>query len=489
MEGGLEYGSVATLEMDGEDFPGVSVQVRPVRRYPFGSATSHVVGTVGYMGWGVRGGEPVNLYEEKEASGFFWEPLASFLDRDAYERMERRGEFFRDLFGKTGVEKFCDRELKGVRGARIVERDRRHRLQRDLHVHPSVHGGCIMLTLDAELQKAAIRAFDLARFVLTPGCELRGAAVVLDVSTGAILATVSLPVFDANDLVPPVGKEAASAILRGKGRPLLNRAVSGLYPPGSTFKVVSALAGLEEGLVEPGEALECTGHFEVGNHTFRCWNRNGHGPLALEAALEQSCNVYFYKLGMELGDALRRWAEVWGFGAPSGLDLPGEKGGILPRGRGGDWVQQAIGQRMTATPLQVARLMAVVANGGRFIIPYIRRGGGVLPESQVPIVSPAALEAVRKGLVRVVSGENGTAKLPSLREVKAAGKTGTAETGRKIDGVETNDAWFAGFAPHDNPKVAVAVVIEDVRDGIHGGDVAAPVAGEILKAALAIMGE
>jgi penicillin-binding protein 2 len=210
--------------------------------------------------------------------------------------------------------------------------------------------------------------------------------------------------------------------------------------------------------------------------------------MNLEEALERSCNVYFYSVGRDLGDSLRRWAENWGFGAPTGLDLAGEKGGALPPGRGGDWVQQAIGQRMTATPLQVARLMAIVANGGRLVVPFIRQGGGIQPEGQVPVVSLGALEKVRAGLVNVVHGEHGTAKKESLMEVLAAGKTGTAETGRLRDGEPVNDAWFAGYAPHDDPRVALAVVVEGVPDKTHGGDVAAPVAGEIFREALAILG-
>ncbi|MHC4598338.1 MAG: peptidoglycan D,D-transpeptidase FtsI family protein [Planctomycetota bacterium] len=485
VEGELDYGAVARLEMDGEDFPGVSVQVHAGRRYPQGVDACHVVGYVGYLGWTVQEGDPVNLYEVKEAEGFYWDPLSTFLDRDSYERMEKKGEFHRDLFGKTGVERTWDGELRGCRGARIVERDRRNRVQRNLRVHPAAHGSTLSLTVDSELQAAVRGAFQRARLGLRPGWEIRGAAVVLDVNTGAVLAMVSVPGFDPNDLIPPVSRAVVKKYLLSEGKPLFNRAVAGQYPPGSTFKVVSALASLEEKLVDAEEKIDCTGSYEYGRHVFRCWDTAGHGPLGLEEALERSCNVYFYTLGRELGDSLRRWAEVWGFGSPTGLDVVGEKGGSLPPGRGGDWVQQAIGQRMTATPLQVARLMAIVANGGRFVVPFLRKGGGVHPEGQVPVVSPKALKKVRLGLVRVVHGEHGTAKRESLAAVKAAGKTGTAETGRLHKGEPVNDAWFAGYAPYHDPKVAVAVVIESVHENAHGGEVAGPVAEEIFEAALA----
>jgi penicillin-binding protein 2 len=449
----------------------------------------HVVGYVGYLGWTVRSGDPVNVYELKEQEGFFWNPLCDFFDRDTYERMEKQGEFHRDLFGKSGAESTWDTELRGGRGARIVERDRRNRVQKNLSVHPAEHGGTCRLTIDVELQNAVRMAFQRARLALPPDHDIRGAAVVMDVDSGAVLAMVSVPGFDPNDLIPPVSKAVVQKYLLSQGQPLFNRAISGQYPPGSTFKVVSALAALEEDLVDSKEKVLCGGNYEYGHHVFRCWDRGGHGPLDLEEALERSCNVYFYTIGRDLGDSLRRWAEVWGFGLETGIDLVGEKKGALPPGRGGDWVQQAIGQRMTATPLQVARLMAVVGNGGRLVVPFIRQGAGIRPEGQVPVVSTAALDIVRRGLQRVVHGVNGTAKRDSLIEARAAGKTGTAETGRLHEGRPVNDAWFAGYAPFDNPKVALAVVIEGVPDGVHGGEVAAPVAGEIFLAALALAGK
>lgn len=488
VEGEFGYGAVARLEMDWNRFPGVSVRAIPARLYPAGEAACHVVGYVGYLGWTVRKGEPVNLYEEKESADFFFGPLSAFLDREDYEGMERLGAFHRDLFGKAGVERLWDGELRGLRGARIVERDRRNRVQRNLRVHPPENGTVLRLTIDAKLQAEALDAFACAKPALPPGAEVRGAAVVLDANTGAVLALVSVPGYDPEAMTPPVSAETARAVLRGPGKPLLNRAVSGQYPAGSTFKIVCALAALEEGIVEPGTKLECTGVYEYGDRKFRCWNRWGHGPVDLHEALEQSCNVYFYILGRELGDSLARWAGLFGFASVTGVDLPGEKSGELPRGRGGDWVQLAIGQRMTATPLQVARMAAAVGNGGRFLEPFLLEGGGRARDFAVPLVSPASLKAVQEGMVRVVHGEHGTASLPSLIEARAAGKTGTAETGRKVDGVYTNHAWFAGYAPYDDPHVAVAVVIEDVPEGVHGGEAAAPVAGAILKAALEAVG-
>ncbi|MCU0723335.1 MAG: penicillin-binding transpeptidase domain-containing protein [Planctomycetes bacterium] len=489
-EGGIAYAAVAAVEMDGDLYTGASVQARAGRVYPRGPDACHLLGTVGFLGWETRGEETVDLYEEKEEAGFFREPLSAFLDREDYEAIEARGEFRRDLFGKSGAEQAWDGELRGRRGARVVERDRRNRVQRDLEVVPPVHGGDVLLTVDAALQAAAREAFAAASDALPAGHPVRGAAAVLDPRTGAVLALVSVPGYDPNLLVPPVAKGDLDALLGDPGLPLLHRAIAGLYPPGSTFKTVSALAALEEGLLRADDLVECDGVHEAGRGLrFRCTARMGHGPLPLAGALERSCNCYFYAAGEDLGPALRRWAEAWGFGAPSGLDLPGERAGFLPRGRGPDWIQMAIGQRMTATPLQVARLMATIANGGRPVTPHVRRGAAWPLDGQVPAVSAAALEAVREGLRRVVAGEHGTAQLPALQEARAAGKTGTAQTGRIVNGQETNDAWFAGYAPFDAPRVALAVVVEGVPDGSHGGEVAGPVAGRIFEAALRILAD
>ncbi|MBI5629235.1 MAG: hypothetical protein HY953_09970, partial [Candidatus Rokubacteria bacterium] len=351
---------------------GITVQARAARVYPAGEDACHLVGTVGYLGWETRDGDQVDAYEEKEASGFFREQLLGVLedgeldgdgkDDEVYEALERKGEFRRDLFGKSGAERAWDQELRGRRGARIVERDRQNRVQRDLQVHPPEHGSDLRLTVDVELQAAVRAAFEAAADALPYGCPVRGAAVVLDPKDGAVLALVSVPGFDPNAMGPPVRKETMDLLLKDPGHPMLHRAIAGQYPPGSTFKVVTGLAMLEEGLHGAAEDLECQGTFVAHRRRFRCTATMGHGMIPLTSALERSCNCYFYQVGLELGPALSRWAEAWGFGSACGIDLAGEKAGAIQRGRGGDYVQMGIGQMMTATPLQVARVMAMVAN-------------------------------------------------------------------------------------------------------------------------------
>jgi penicillin-binding protein 2 len=484
LEAFFPYRTVLALELAMEELPGVSVEARPVRIYPRGVCACHVLGSVGYLGWIRRGGEDVNLYEERERQGWYFERVSSFLDREEYQALESRGEFLSDLFGKTGLEKDLDVPLRGGRGARVVECDRRRRVQKNLAVTPPRHGRTFAITLDAELQEAAQRAFRPDHCAaLAKGEGLRGAAVVLELPSGAVRVLLSVPGYDPNDLVPPVRPEKARALFTDPGRPMLNRALAGCYEPGSTFKTVTALAARSEGLSDGNTRIFCEGALRAHDYTFRCNARYGHGTLGLKGALEQSCNVYFYRLGDLLGHRLGVWAETFGFGAPTGIDLPGERGGSLPYGvLPGFWIQLAIGQNMTATVLQVARLAACVACDGRLPVPFLLSSRGPGPVLELP---REALAEVREGFRRVVHGGRGTARLALLRKLNAAGKTGTAETGRKRNGVFLNHAWFAGYAPHDAPRFAVAVVVEDVPSGVHGGDIAAPIAAEILKACLA----
>jgi penicillin-binding protein 2 len=481
-EGFLDYQTVLRLELACEDMPGMSVDARPARIYPHGECVCHLLGYVGYLGWGRRGGEDVNFYEEKEGEGCFFRRVSDFLNREEYEEIESSGEFLRDLYGRGGVEAMLDEELRGRRGARVVECDRRRQVQRNLAVHPSVNGRTVILTVDVVLQERAAAAFRPEHCrKLNSEFEMRGAAVFLDVETGAVRAMVSVPGFDLNHLLPPVQPGRAQALFSHKGRPLFNRALAGCYPPGSTFKALTSLAAWTEGVLTTDTVITCRGALKKYNHVFHCNSRYGHGDMDLGHALMQSCNVFFYVLGDRLGSRLGAHAEMLGFGLPTGIGLPGEKAGVVPYSMmPGHWIQLAIGQGLTVTPLQMARFMAFIATG-RFVAPHVL--GPPPPYGEVN-VNGEALEAVREGMRRVVHDSRGTARLPLLRRLGAAGKTGTAETGRRKDGVPLNHAWFAGYAPFDHPTLAFAVVVEDVPHGVHGGDIAAPIAAEILAAAL-----
>jgi penicillin-binding protein 2 len=262
---------------------------------------------------------------------------------------------------------------------------------------------------------------------------------------------------------------------------MMDRAMSGAYPPGSTFKAVTAVAGLEERVVTPSTTVYCPGYFEMGNRTFRCWRRSGHGTESLLGAMRDSCDVYFYQVGSWLGvDRLLKWAARFGIGSPTGIDLPGESAGNLG-GRAwkkkrfgeswykGDTVNYAIGQGyLLMTPLQLARVYAAVANGGRLVVPHLDRDQVISAPSLG--ASPTTIRLVQQGLAEVV--HRGTGKNAGGYGVSVAGKTGTAQNSQGMD-----HAWFAGYAPTDRPRYAAVALVEQ---GEHGASVAAPLVGRIL---------
>jgi penicillin-binding protein 2 len=332
-----------------------------------------------------------------------------------------------------------------------------------------------------------------------------GAIVALDVRTGAVLAAASAPRFDLRLLVDPEPR-AWGRILADPHKPLFHRAAEMALPPGSVFKVVSAIAFLQSGSLDPGRSFQCQGYLDDPDH-YRCLIfRNfgaAHGDITLVDALARSCNVYFFSAARRIGAGpIVDWAARLGFGRPTGIDLPGERAGNLPRTAaadassrrstgqtrpGGDALQLAIGQaRLTATPLQVARLMAAVANGGRLVTPrLVDSAGPALVESSdagddasdsassrsVPELSAQTLEWVRLGLAHVVPDRQGTGyKTVRLNEIAIAGKTGTAEAG----GGKPDHAWFAGYVPADKPKYAFVIALE------HAGEAAAA-AGPVAK--------
>ena len=466
--------AMASIET-GVDLPGVKIVSVPRRAYPFGGLAAHVVGFMNEV--------------------------------SAEELRAKKDEGYRpgDLVGRTGIERQWDGYLRGHPGFHKVVVDRRGLPKTDIRdviegpsTKPAVSGNNVVLTLDVDVQKIAERA-------LRPAAA--AGAVVLDVATGRLLAMVSKPAFDPNEMSGHLTPEAEQRLLSDRYKPLHDKTVGETYYPGSTFKAISAIAALEDRLVTPEEKTKCHGSFELARHRFKCTKT--HLSVNLYDAIVQSCNVYFYELGARPGmmDRLAKFGADLGLGAPSGLGLNGEEGGFLPteewyrdqkrknpKAEGfqiGQAVNAVIGQGSTrVTLLQMATLYAAIANGGKLWLPQIVErvespDGKVLEEFAPRVrrelaVSPETLATVRQALVGVVNESKGTAYKARLKDIEVAGKTGTAQvqSGRAEGGYEAaTHAWFVGFAPAGRPKIALAVLVEH---GGHGGDVAAPLAMEIV---------
>ena len=453
-------------------FPGVDVYARLVRHYPYGDLAAHVVGYVGR----------INEQELKTL------PAAKY-----------RGT---DIIGKIGIEKSYESHLLGTAGYEEIETNAQARAVNTLSTVEPIAGSNIYLTLDIDLQKIAHDALG----------EFNGAVVAIDIKTGGVLVFASRPGFDPNPFVTGISNKDYKALKDSPDQPLYNRALRGLYPPGSTVKPFIALAGLEYGVIDFGHRLYCPGFFRLPNasHKYRDWKKGGHGTVDMNDAITQSCDVYFYDLAMALGiDRLSEFMHMFGFGEKSGIDLVGEVSGLMPskewkrshRNRPwypGETVITGIGQGYTqVTPLQLARATATLANYGKVVNPHLVQEI-ITPE----YAAPPELEPDRKipldkkhvdniiyAMTNVIHGSRGTARrLANDIDYQIAGKTGTAQVftvkqeekynENAIDFKMRDHALFIAFAPVHDPRIAVAVVAEH---GGHGGSVAAPMAGEIIK--------
>jgi penicillin-binding protein 2 len=464
----IRFEAAYEIEVHGHRYPGLSVRETVRRVYPNGPLAAVVIGYVGK----VPDEEHKRWRDDPEA----FRALREAIGDDGVELLWRRGAFEDFLIGRAGLEHGLEQRLSGRPGVRLVS-GRGAGAVRLALVEPQA-GEDVRLTLDARIQAAAERALE----------GRRGAVVVLDVRDGAVLAMASSPGFDPNAFVPPArAADVASYFAPDSGAPLVNRALCGRYPPGSTFKIVTALAALGSRAVRAEERILCNGRYSERWGHLRCWihARNGgwHGELTLAEALERSCNVYFNHAAVRTGAAeITAWAYRCGLGRPSGLPLPQDVPGEIPMYAHMNEVETAsygMGQGpVTATPLQIAGVVASVARGGRGVRPRILADAPVEEEDWQ--VAPDDLAAIREGLRRVVHGENGTARDPILRAVRMAGKTGTAQVGGDLE----PHAWFAGYFPHDAPRFAIAVLIEH---GGSGGHEAAPVAGEIARECLRVI--
>jgi penicillin-binding protein 2 len=459
---------VAAFEERASNLPGADLIVTPVRQYPLGSLAAHVLGYIG----------------------------KSYTNDD--ESVERFYYYEPDSIGIQGVECTCDEFLRGAPGGYTIRVNPAGRKVGDVGRKPAEVGDRVTLTLDARIQKTVEDA--LERAPLSAGKELRGAAVVLDLRNGEILAMASAPAFDPNIFNPGVSAATVNAVMNDPRSPMLNRAIGARYAPGSTFKVVTLLAGLEAGSIAPRDSIVCNGAIQIGTwpRPFRCWNTRGHAAVDALSAIKESCDIYFYEKGLATGvDAITRMAGELGLGQPTGIDVGSDLGGLVPtpawkrvqRGErwwDGDTAQLAIGQSfLLATPLQMACMAAALGNRGTlwrpFVIKRIETDSGQVVRQTNPEVrnrlheSPQNIEFVCQAMLAAVRDVDGTAHQAAVKGLSVAGKTGTSEF--QVREGRIKRAWFIGFAPSNDPQVAVAVLIEDANSG---GHTAAPVAGAIL---------
>lgn len=469
LKSNLTAPEAARLAVHRHRFDSVEVEPYLTRHYPYSELLSHVIGYVGRI-------DQADLQR---------------VGSDHYRATSH--------IGKTGIERYYEHRLHGQPGLERVETNAQGRVLRVLERTDPVPGTDVVLTLDLDLQKAAYEALG----------DHSGAVVVLEVESGEVRALVSKPGFDPNLFVHGISQFDYNSLLQDSQRPLFNRFLAGGYEPGSTIKPFIALAGLEAGVITPSERVWSGGYYEMPGHSRRYydWKDGGHGWVELETALAESVNVYFYRLAVELGiDRMSRELALFGFGRKTGIDLPGEADGVLPTRSwkratyGAPWfpgetVITGIGQGFTVvTPLQLAHATAALAGRGRTASPTLT---GATEPVQMVNHDPMHWAAVHAGLRAVVHGPSGTARAMASRiPVTMAGKTGTAQVFGRADAAERdereqdelpehlrNHALFAGFAPAENPRFAVTVVVEH---GGGGARVAAPVAADVIAAALGV---
>jgi penicillin-binding protein 2 len=398
--------------------------------------------------------------------------------------------------GREGLEQTFDDQLRGKPGQLNLTFDKDGNKSGERIAAPPEPGYNVVTTLDSDMQR-------LAEKILQKRAK-RGAIVVMDPNTGEVLALASWPTIDPNDFVPTISEEKFQKIANDPNIPMLPRAYRSAYPPGSTFKTIVGVAGFETHTITPTDEFDCLPALDVGNVVFRNWKKTDAGDLNFRQALEQSCNTWFYQAGQKIGSRnLVTWAKRFGLGARTGILLNGEADGRIPTDDymeqtyhrhilGGDLANLSIGQGdILISPLQMAQAMGAIANGGVVYQARIVRQVQTLNNEIVYVYNPRAkdvlklgpvtIEELRKGMVGVVSGANGTAGAAEIKNVKVAGKTGTAQWGPKKK--ERTAAWFAGFAPADGtPKYAFAALYEGAPgENAHGGAVAAPMIGDLLR--------
>ena len=474
IERNITRDQLAAVEAHLFDLPGISVNVEPKRNYIYKKSAAHIIG---YLG-------EINAEE---------------LRSSRYPDV-KSGE----SIGRYGAEKVFEHILHGKRGGRQVEVDANGRLVRIISTVDSLPGKNLFLTIDSDLQQKSE--------ALLEGKD--GAIVAIDPSNGDVLVMASSPSFDQNDFIGGISVKKWRKLMADPGRPMSNKAIQGEYPPASTYKILTAIAALEEGVINSKTTRFCPGYYKYGNRSYRCWKKWGHGDVDVVDALEKSCDVFFYRAGEETGvDTLAQYARGCGFGRPTGIELDNERPGLVPTSawkkrrfgvpwQGGETLSIAIGQGFNlVTPLQMAVFIGAVGNGGTIYRPRILKSlqaydGKKIPQEEPEIIGglPAGgdtLKIIRKGLFNAVQGSRGTARSIQIKGLNIAGKTGTAQVFSlkkgdrdrldELDYYLRDHAWFVCYAPADNPLIAVSVIIEH---GEHGSTAAAPVARDVVAAFL-----
>lgn len=465
----LTWDQVAKVEVNLPDLPGLSIDVGEIRNYPFGSATSHLIGYVGAV----------------DKSEIDEDPVLSLPG-------------FR--IGKTGIEKRFDKELRGQAGASEVEVNVVGREVRELKRKDSGQGKRVTLSIDGELQRFAQTRL---------ATERSASAVIMDANTGAVYALASHPSFDPNDFTRGMSVETWEELLANPAHPLTDKAIAGLYPPASTFKMITAIAGMQSGKINSKRTVYCPGHYDFGDNRFHCWKPSGHGWVDVIRALQYSCDTFFYELSTEIGiEKIAETARSLGLGSALDFDLPQERPGLVPdkdwklANMGNSWqpgetIVTSIGQGyLQATPLQLAVMTARLVNGGYAVKPWMTAYVDETPHMKETWpkmnLEQWHLDVVKKGMDLVVNDAKGTAYGSRIDEPAFAmgGKTGTAQV-RKITkeqrraGIKNEEltwrnrhhALFVGYAPLNNPQYVTAVVVEH---GIGGSRTAAPIAKDLM---------
>lgn len=469
----LSWEEVARIEVNAPDLPGLVIDVGQSRNYPLEHLGAHILGYVAAV-------------SEQDLTDDPLEQLPGFR------------------IGKAGVEKIYDLALRGRHGTSRVEVNSVGRVIKEMDRDEGQPGFDIHLTLDMRLQEYAAQRLG----------DESASVVVMDIHTGEVLVMASTPSFDPNAFNRGLTTEEWKELINNPRSPLTNKAIAGTFAPGSTFKLVVALAAIEHNVISPDQTVFCPGHMSLGNAKFHCWKKGGHGSVDLVAAIKHSCDVYFYEVARRLGvDRIADMAKRFGLGAPTGIDLPGERAGIVPSR---DWKRAALGQPWhpgetlvngigqgycTATPLQLAVMTARLANGGLAVVPHVAKERIVdkraeprpKPDWDSCGCSAKALSLVRKGMFAVSNEPGGTAFRARIDQdgMWLSGKTGTAQVRRitmreRETGVKKNEelpwkerdhALFVAYAPEEAPRYAIAVVVEH---GGGGSAVAAPIARDVM---------
>lgn len=469
----IDWQTLAYLENHNHEFSGIRTEVQPVRVYHYEDLAANIIGYLGSI-------------SKKELES---------ADRDIYNGG--------DIVGKKGLEKEREEDLRGEKGYSYSEVDAKGFEQQLLKAVEPLPGREIRLTIDVDLQQ-------IAESYMTAG-EKSGAVVAMEVKTGKILAAVSAPTIHINDFVGGISTKKWQALLDNPKHPLINKVVQATYPPGSTYKMVTALAGLATGVIDEDTVFYCPGHYSFGNRIYRCWKHSGHGPVNLLKAISESCDVFFYQVGQRVGvDRLAEFAEKLGLGKKTGIEMEYEKSGLAPtkewkekyrnaKWQDGETLSVAIGQGFNlATPLQICVMTATLANGGKLFRPQLIEQvvdpEGRVVENFVPeLVSEVKgldryFNKIQQGMEEVVQGKRGTARAVAIDGLRIAGKTGTAQVVRlaQYRNLKEEDipykyrdhAWFTCYAPAENPEIAVTVLVEH---GLHGGSGAGPIARALLN--------